>query len=450
MIFAFLLFSWKCSDKNCDGLATDIKVPLQYWNENSENISLKVVKANINATKVPIVFLGPGYGTGNIPSAFEFVKEYFPENEMIFVGYRGIESEPALSDKHTSALASLPLDKVDDKLLTRIANKTQMNINLSDFWITQRAEDVISFLHEENIPTVNLIALGEDGSRIAHYIAAKHPNNVLRAVMLNPSVNIPHNDTVTRVLGVYRHICRSDPNCPFKNVRWIPKEIPKTAYGVFNVAPEKVKFVASSHLRDPGSAISALEVLQSLTEGSSMGYVALNGFMTYNPKLHWTDVALHVCAKPFDPSLVLPEPIKLICDKIPNLKYESPGKISLPMLIINGELDLPRPSIAIDYYKNESDIPTIIDHIVLEKASSRFELLRSDILKTVLNFLNDGNTTYAIDPSPPIKWTSGYNVTKSLKWVIGIGFAISIIGSVFIYNKAMKDDPSIFRSKKNK
>lgn len=484
LFFSFLCIKWTINTKIPSVKQGIFTVPLRYDEYSPINLTLPVVFANFNATKAPILFFGPGNGNGNIPDTFEFVDENFPDNPVIFIGYRGIESDPSPNDKEFRSLTRVELKNANDRFLSKIINKTFANekFQLSDFWITNRAQDVIHFLtlERQTLDYFHIIAVGEDGSRIAHQVAATLGNRnnsdskrLVRIVMVGPSVlswPVPHNDTTTRLLAVIRSRCRRNHTCPYKNVRWIPPmdKIPKHPYGVFNVQRDRIEFIISHQLRIPSMIPNALDVLQSITDGSSFGYIALSGFTgPENMPLKWYDVALHVCAKPFDKSLYYLPSFELICPYLPPIEYfgfhnesikdskfsentNANTNITQPMLLITGEFDLPRPKTVIDFYKNVSTIPSLVDNIILNLTSSRFDLLRPDVLNAVLNYLNYGNTTFVIDPPQlPFKaWKTKFGSTKMIKFTIFSGMAISVVAAIFVYYKSNKEDMANGKNRK--
>lgn len=477
MIFAFVFsicIKWTIDTKNNNVKRGIFTVPLRYNEYSPINLSLPVVLANFNASKTPILFFGPGNGNGNIPDTFEFVNSNFPDNPLLFIGYRGIDSDPSPKDHEFKSLTRIELKNVNDRFLSKVINKTFQNekFQLSDFWITQRALDVLHFLKLEPLLSnyYHIIAIGEDGSRIAHQVAAtigneNNPNSkkIVRIAMVGASVlswPIQHNDTTTRLLAVIRSRCRRNQTCPYKNVKWIPPldKIPKHSYGIFNVQRDRIEFSISYQLRIPSMIPNALDFLQTITDGSTLGYIALTSFSgPETMSIKWSDVALHVCAQPFDKSLFYLPSFKLICPYLPPIEYfgfhnesssnfssqiQENTKITQPILIVAGEFDLPRPKTVIDFYKNMSSIPSLVDHIILNLTSSRFELLRPDVLKAILNYLNDGNTTFVIDPPQlPFKaWKTKLSSTRMMKFTIFSGIAISVIAVVFAYYKSNKDE----------
>ena len=442
VLFFSLFIEWKIDKKDPNIKRGTIDVPLDYdHNKNGISLKIPVVISNFQAKNSPILFFGPGNGMGNLPDDFDFSHNSFNDNPIIFIGYRGVDSDPSPSDSEFKSLTRIESKTLDDKLLTKIVNNTQKEFMLSDFWYVNRAKDAISFVKEEKIEYFHILGLGEDGSRIAHYISAKEPKRVLRIAMVAPSVSVPHNDTSVRLLAVIRHKCRQDPSCPFNNVKWLPKDIPDNVYHIFNVQHEKIEFSISHQLRNPRAIPNALDTLQSITDGSSMGYVATSGFSSSEMmNIKWFDFAMHICAKPTDNSLYSMPSIDKICDYLPELKYEIPGKIDQPLLIVSGEFDLPRPKTVFDFYRNMSSIPTIVDQIILNMTSSRFELLRPDVLRTILSYLNDGNTTFSIDPPQTFVWTTNFPATKMLKWVMGSGIVVSGLATIFIFFKSSKEE----------
>lgn len=478
LLFSITFIEWTLDNKNPNVKHGKFVVPLRYNEYSPINLTLPIVYANFNATKSPILFFGPGNGYGNIPEDFNFVQTSFPDNPMIFLGYRGVESDPSPIDKHFKSLTRVEIKNIDDRLLQKIMNKTFQSEQflLNDFWITQRAQDALKFLDEEKplMEFFHIIAIGEDGSRIAHQIAANLSNRktlngideskrLIRIVMAGASVlswPIPHSDTTTKLLAVIKSRCKRDPSCPYKNVHWIPppENIPKHAYWVFNVHNERIEYSVANQLRVPSMIPSALDILQSITDGSPLGYVAVSGFSgPESSSVKWTDAVLHACATPFDKSLVPLPSITKICpyikpihyfgyseDVTVNSTYPDYMKMTQPMLIITGEFDLPRSKTVLNYYRNVSYIPSLIDHISLNLTSSRFELLRDDVLKAVINYLNDGNTTFEIAKAvlPFKQWKTQFRMTTLLKWMLGSGFAITIIASIYVWKKSEKEERS--------
>jgi pimeloyl-ACP methyl ester carboxylesterase len=418
-----------------------ISVPLRYESPSPLNLTLPVVVVNRNASKTPIVFLGPGNGGGNLPSDFGFVPTYFPENPLIFVGYRGVESDPTPPDSDISALARLETSALSDVLLTKIAKATESAFTLSDFWIAQRSKDVEKALSELGIEFVHLLGIGESGSRIAHYFASSNPKRVVRMSLLNAGVPVPHRDTPVRLLAVYRALCRRDPTCPYPHVKWVPEDAPTRVLTIFTIGREKLAFSAYHQLQNPSTAVSAIDTLQAITDGASMGFLALSGFQGPElMKINWPDYVMHSCAKPRDASIPVLPAVQQICEKLHEIVDTYPAKLEVPVLLVNGELEIPRARTVLSYFQNESLIPSIVDQIVLNATASKYELLREDVLRAVLGYLNNGETEFVLDPPPPIVWKVNRSITKSLKWAMTGGLATSLIGTAFIYWRATKSD----------
>ncbi|KAH0794253.1 alpha/beta hydrolase [Histomonas meleagridis] len=450
IIFSFTFILWKCKDKDCSTKEGSFIVPLRYSSESLLNLTIPVVMTNANSKGIPIVFLGPGNGVGNMLKDFNFANTSFPVNPLFFIGYRGVDSDIVPQDGKIKSLISIESNTVKDSLLSKIINSVinSENFHLSDFGLTQRSKDIIKFIKDENIEFFHIISVGEDGSRIGHFLSSQIPQNVVRSVFINPSVPIPHNDTTVRLLAIYRRICRKDPTCPYPQIKWLPTTFPKNIFNVFTVNPERIRFNLEQQLRNPSTAPNAFEALQSITDGSKFGYLSLSSLT--GPEmldLKWSDILLHSCTVPRDSSLYFLPSIEKLCENL-TVKEELPGKIESPLLIISGELDLPRPKTTIEYYKNNSLMPSLVDQIYLEKASSRFEMLRPDVLKAILSFLNEGKTEFQLNEPEKIVWKNTIGMTSILKWGMGIGFVFSL-GSVAIVYYLSKKGEKGDRKKKN-
>ena len=83
-------------------------------------------------------------------------------------------------------------------------------------------------------------------------------------------------------------------------------------------------------------------------------------------------------------------------------------------------------------------MPTLIDQIFLEKVSSKFELLRPDVVKSIKSFLNEGNTNFEILPPKEINWEIKIGFANLIKYGSIFGILLSLIGTIFIYYKDSK------------
>jgi hypothetical protein len=253
-------------------------------------------------------------------------------------------------------------------------------------------------------------------------------------VLMNAGVPVVHQDTPVRLLAVYRMMCRRDPSCPYPHVKWVPDDAPSRVYGIFTVGREKLAFSAYHQLQNPGTAVGAIDTLQSITDQSSIGFLALSAFQ--GPEfmgLNWADVTMHACARPHDVAIPVLPGIQKICGRLHEIVDEYPNKLQIPLLLVNGELEIPRANTVLSYFQNESDIPSLIDQIVLGGTAAKYELLRKDVLQAVLGFLNNGDTDFVLDAAVPIVWKVGRSFTKTLKFTMLAGLAVSALATAIVY-----------------
>ena len=442
--FLILTIKWECLDNDCFSEKASMILPLDYSNSSSENLSLPIHKVNKQGTKTPIVFLGPGFGMTNLPSKYNFIKNAINETTVYFLGYRGIDSNIKLPHKQIKDITLLGNESITKKMINRISTEFQ-KINLSHFWFSVRADDLYSLIMEESIYNINILAVGEIGSRIAHQFASKYPQKVNRIVLAAPSVPIAHNDTTLRLLAIYRILCRKNLTCKYGNVQWLPEEIPKSAYAVFKVSPETVRYSAEVQLRNPSSISSVLEFLQSVTDGSKLGYMALTNLINTNFGVHnWGDVVLYICSKDHDPSIVFPKNILKICPlinsnneiNITTFSDKIDEKISQPVLLIDGELDLPRPNTVYNYYITHHQIPTLVDQIIVNKTVVKYDLMRPDIIKAITDYFDIGLFNISDIQEGIIIWKNSFSFLSSMKWTFIIGTIISLLFSIYVIKKS--------------
>lgn len=439
MNFASVMLSWTCVNKQCTVENSEFNVPLQYWNESSEKLKLKVVRSINENSKMPIFIVGPGIGRSNIVKDFDNLLKNYPNTSFYMVGYRGIDSEPKIEDGDVKSLTTLAEEKITDKILDRIQTKTLSKYNLSDYWIPQRAQDLILFMKIENIKKAHLFSIGETGSLITHQLLSDYPEYFDRIVIVSSSVPSPvHNETTPRLLGTYRRLCREDPaNCPYHNIRWLPPQIPSSVMYAFKVSRERVIFATEHQLRNPSTAPMAFDVLQALTDNSKMGYLTFNtmpGAEMMNYK--WIDVAMHICAKPADNSFYAPVQLRHICKFIPDLSTEFKNQFTNPILLIIGELDLPRQPYVLGFYKNNSLNPNDVDYIFLNKSNSKYEFGRPDVTAEVISYLNTGKFNVEnINQTQKIIWKNSFSATSMMKWIFGASILSTVLISVWMLRK---------------
>ena len=126
-----------------------------------------------------------------------------------------------------------------------IAQKTEKEVSLRNFVMKERVNDIILFMNENNMNLVNIIGVGYEGSRIGHYLSNQLKERIQRICFVNPSVSTSHKDSIIKLVAVYRSVCKKSPNCPYRNVRWLPKDIPKSFLGIFKLGQERLEFSAS-------------------------------------------------------------------------------------------------------------------------------------------------------------------------------------------------------------
>lgn len=431
-------------------------MPLRFPARGGANATVVPVQCvNRNSSRTPTLFLGPGHGIGNILSDAGFARAF--DCPVYFVGYRGVDSDVAPPERYVKKLIYEESANVKNSTYEEIARKTEDEVPLRNFVMKERVDDIVAFLDENRLETVNVLGIGYEGSRIGHYLSSRLKERVQRICFVSPSVPAKHKDSIVRLVAVYRNLCRKSPNCPYANVKWLPKDVPKSMLGMFKLGQERLEFGASYQIMESGNPVSGLNILQSITDGSKFGFLAMSGFT--GPELmsyKWADFAIHLCYEPKDESLLTLKSIEKLCGYIPKMELEPPGLIESPLLIVSGEFDLPRKNTVLEYYKNNSMIPTLIDQIYLEKASSKFELLRPDVLEAVKSFLNEGNTKFEIQPPNEINWEIKFGFPSLLKYGTIIGILLSLAGTFYVYRKdtdkkplSKKSGSSLFNKKKD-
>lgn len=446
-MFLFSLFiEWKCTDRQCITESGVFHTSLEYGNDSSKKIAIDAIKSVNNYSKIPTFILGPGNGRTNIVTEFKVFNEYIKNTTFYMLGYRGIDSDIKLEDSDIKTLATISESKITDKLLQTIANRTFSKVNVSNFWTPSRALDIVNFMKEEKIQMANVISIGETGSLICHQLLSDYHEYFNRFVIIGSSVpSLVHNETTPRLLGTYRRLCREDPaNCPYQNIRWLPYDIPSSVLYAFKVSRERVIFATEHQLRNPKAAATAFDLLQTITDNSKMSYITFNTLpgpelLTYR----WLDVAMHLCSTPQDRSFFAPLGLKHVCNYMPQLSNEFNHKFNSPILLVVGELDLPRVQYVSGFYKNNSINSENVEVIFLNKSNSKYDFGRPDIATEISRFLHTGLVNISnINQTQQIVWKDSFSATTFTKWIIGISVFTTLAISAFVMRNGGKEDLS--------
>ena len=189
LLFSLIFIKWKCADRKCTYEKASINVPLDYNDANSNYISLKLKRIKSSDLHPPVIVLSNGAGSSNIDMNIHHYSTSFKNTTFYFVGYRGIDSNLTFNDKQYKPLVNFYKNatKAKDKLI-KIAKKTSNKLNLANFWVDQRADDVIEFIKQENLPKCNLFAVGYSGSLIAQQLIGRYPEYFIRCAIVDSSI----------------------------------------------------------------------------------------------------------------------------------------------------------------------------------------------------------------------------------------------------------------------
>ena len=430
MFLSLLFIEWNCEGKKCETQTGTFDVPLKYNSDSSETISIKVKRFKSRDLNIPVFVLTNGNGESNIDRIN--VTEYtssFVDTNFYFVGYRGIDSNVTLPSKEINKFVmSLP-NKINTAKLEKAVNKSLSGIDILDFTNERRARDVIELMEQEGISKAHLLAVGATGSLIAQQILSDFPEHIQRTVIVQSSAPSEDNEEdFKKLFDSYMKLCNAE-NCPYKGVKWLPEEVPKAAVRFLPLDPVKTIWVTNHELRNPDSARGILDILTSINESiTNIGYNAFKSVP--GPNLHnynWFDMALHTCMNPGDKSFLAPPGLKEVCQFLPEIKFEIKNNFTTPIMLLQGELDLPREKAVSSFYSrhiSHENQTKLLTKILIKKTSSMYSLKRKDVADGIEGFLTRGEKWFDIKKYE-IVWEPDFSTAKMLKYAYIIAFVIT-------------------------
>ena len=441
MFFSLLCLQWTCSNKACKDESADIDVPIQYWNSSSEKISLKVKRIKTRDLNVPVVVLTNGLGKSNVELNLTKYTTLFKDTNFYFVGYRGTDSNVTFERRAISKIVFNRKDKISEKDLIKAAEKSEKTMNISDYWIPQRARDVIEFMDQEGIKQVNILAVGSTGSLIAQQLMSDFPEKLIRVAIVNSAVASNDNhESVLTLFEKYKRLCAAESNevCPYKDIEFLPEKLPERVLLTNTVKEGAIRWITDIQLREPEKIQFIFDNVYQVSKGSS---IAINSIQS-TPNIdmthyNWIDVAMHICADPTDSSFLAPIGLDGICQYIPRQKLEIKNNFTTPLLLVDGELDLPSERMVVSFYNNHTspENQKLITRAYLPKSSSQYELTRIDVASAIEMFLSRGAKKFNIRRDVKIVWKTLFSVTKVMKYAYVVGFVfVTGIAALSMYS----------------
>ena len=482
LLFSLCFIQWKCETRKCESEVGSINVPLDYSNESSQIISLKVKRINSTNLKPPIIVLSEGNDKSNINLEHARFTKSFSDTNFYFVGYRGIDSNLTFNDKSVRSIILTNPSLISENKLMKIANTTAKKLNLSLFWTQQRARDIIEFIHEENLPKCNIFAVGPSGSLIAQQLISLHPQYFEKAVIvgssilqdktgkednqetenteeiedqkieelndedniyededqsskkLQPNLTIPssidpHYQPAARLLEKYRQKCLKIHKslCKYPTTKWMnAKDFPLYFLLLVNFKRYEYQWTADRCLRNINTAMSILDITQAIASGSTITYMAFQQIpVEGSHDYKWMDMAMHHCANKSDDTILYPSGIELICPYLPKITADVEKNFSVPVLLVNGEFDIHEPDEVTSFYEKYMS-KNLLEEFFIPDSDSINSIGREDVNFAIQSYFSFGNNPFHA-AHQMINWKPMVPLGTITQYIYLAGFGFSTI-----------------------
>ena len=514
LLFSLFIIKWKCGDRKCSYETGSINVPLDYNNENTNFISLNVKKINSSSDlNPPVIVLSNGAGSSNIDLQTEQYKTNFKDTVFYFVGYRGIDSNLTFNDKDYKSIIKVRKNSTNEKKLIKIATKTNKTLNLANFWVEQRAKDVIEFIKQENIPKCHLFAVGYSGSLIAQQLIGKYPEYFIRCAIVASSIpetnqyltnfteekeeeinekeNIENieknedddkdnfendedesiyeddtetnekysnyqnsnqkiestnstNDThfvaISNLIERYRRKCLNTfgRSCKYNSIKWLDyDEIPNRVLFLISYKKDQIQWIIDHEMRNPETIGTIFDLLQSITNGATTPYIGFQTLSTPNINYKWLDIAMHLCAKTNDQTLLYPTGLEQICPYLPTIDADYDFNFSVPVLLITGEFDLHTENEEKEFYQKHMQ-KDLLTTLYLPNTVSLYSFQREDVNSAIEKFLIKGSKSFEANRFIEIQWDPPFSLSKTSNFTFKGGIVFTTLAFVIAFINSLK------------
>lgn len=291
----------KCTyDTEAGRLGADcgtLVVPENRQNPRSRLIGLPVVRIRATGASPaePIFELAGGPGQTNMK--FPTASRLTANHDVVLVGYRGVDGSSVLDCPEVTTALRRSADVVGAASLDRYAKAlsacahrlTGEGVDLAGYSLPQQVDDLEAARHALGYGRINLISESA-GTRTAMIYAWRHPESVLRSVMIgvNPPGHYLWDPAITDAqLEHYAKLCAQDKQCGARTgdlaaamrataadmpSRWGPLPIKDgnvraaTMLGLFNTTKSAA----------PLNAPAMIDAWQSAADGDPSGFWAIS------------------------------------------------------------------------------------------------------------------------------------------------------------------------------
>lgn len=249
-------------------------------------------RATREASAPPIFYLVGGPGASNVFGSGEIPPRLLERNDIVRVGYRGIDSAPELTCPELTPtwqtrrpLAAGSIERARTVLRACNERLRASGVDLDGYNLAEVVEDVESARLALGASKIRFLAVSW-GTQIAYAYAARHPERVDRMLLVGaggPQRGFDLWDPILldRKLAVYARLWREDearevrmPD-PLVSLPQVLASLPRSFRSV-EIDPDKVRLAAWQLLAETASTGQLFEAVAAASEGDFAGLALLS------------------------------------------------------------------------------------------------------------------------------------------------------------------------------
>ncbi|MCG3156416.1 MAG: hypothetical protein DKINENOH_03040 [bacterium] len=379
-----------------------VQVPENRNDPHSRLVPLPFIRHHARKASLsePIFILGGGPGKSNLWR--EMPEVFHAHNEVVNVGYRGVDGEVKLKCAAIGAALAKDYPLSHDALLefrTTLRRSfdrlLEEGIDLNGYTMLEVVEDLEAVRRALGYDKINLFSTSY-GTQLAYLYCLRYPNVVKRNLMVGASSRGRRFDSlwepavIDTLLQEYNILWKNDPEASakspdiLKTIRTVLKSLPQTWNDVL-IDPDKVRLATFYSLYETESAAAAFDAFVAAEHGDPAGLALLvlgyDQAVQDTSRQYWGDFLAKLASGGMDstrnyevemdpPGSILGSPSAKLwwtaiarggwpITPIPSA-YHQLDTIRVRTLILNGQLDFSSPPAnmreAVKYFTNSDMI----------------------------------------------------------------------------------------------
>jgi len=267
-----------------------ILVPENRNNPHSKTIHLAFIRIHAlkGQTAEPVFLLNGGPGKSNIRGVLPSV--FFEHNDLVIVGFRGIDSSvkldcPEVSKAFTmeNSLSLETLTHIRKTIRESYNRYTNEGVDINGYTVLEVVDDIEAIRKALGYDKINLFS-SSYGTILAYVYCLRYPKNMCRNFMIGAS-NISHHlvrepEAVDKVLRYYGKLWKNDPEAStrspdiLKTIQNVLKTLPRN-WKHIHIDPDKIKLCTYWLLYETKTAVMVLDAFVAAENGDYSGLAFL-------------------------------------------------------------------------------------------------------------------------------------------------------------------------------